>query len=821
MRLAFLWLCTGCILPAQVVVSGKAVDDNGLAVAGARIEVRSAQQSQPAVALSDPAGGFSFDLERPGDYQVRAEREGFFVFTAGSVTFLEGRNQLTIVLNHLQEFTESVEVTYSPPAIDPQQSSDRKQLNSMEILDVPYPAAHDLRKALPLFQGVVEDNAGRLHFNGGASDQTSFTLDGFNIADPVTGRFDSRVNIDSVRELELESSRFSVDKGRGSAGSLDIKTAMGDDRFRFSGTNFVPGVSTEKGLHINKWTPRFQVSGPIARGRAWFHNGFDTYYDKDLVYGLPAGEDATRSVTTSNLTRFQVNLTPANILTASVLLNYIDRYRNGLSFLEPVEATTNRRQNLYLGSIKDQIYFRGGALVELGFAETRSMTRDSPQGRQTYEILPWGKRGNYFADMTRHTTRRQWLASAVLPQFQAYGSHQLRVGVDAQQSAFSQLNQRHDYLVLRHDLSVARHVTFAGAGRLGKSNFELAQYAQDRWTPARDLLIETGLRADWDQLVRSVLLSPRVAVAWAPHQLADTKFSAGFGVFHDALTLGTLTQHQDQISLSTFYYPNGTVQRGPVETAFLVDERTIRAPRYQTFSLSVERRLPWDFYGKASYVRRSGRHGFTFINQLETFGGAAPEGGLYRLSNSRNDRYDAVELTVRRTFRGQFEWLAGYTRSSARSDAVIDYSLENPIFAPQGPGPVAWDTPSRLLTWGWAPFPGRVLPRLLAPLGRELNISYLVEYRTGFPFSLVNEEGILVGAPNSRRLPSYFSVNLHFEKKFRFLHYLWAWRFGLNNLTNNGNPNAVDNNVDSPTFLSYGRGQHRAFTVRLRFLGRK
>ena len=85
---------------------------------------------------------------------------------------------------------------------------------------------------------------------------------------------------------------------------------------------------------------------------------------------------------------------------------------------------------------------------------------------------------------------------------------------------------------------------------------------------------------------------------------------------------------------------------------------------------------------------------------------------------------------------------------------------------------------------------------------------------------MVNEEGFLYGNPDARRFPAYFDVNLHFERRFHALHYLWAWRFGLNNLTNNGNPNVVDNNIDSPTFLTYGRGQRRAFNVRLRFLGR-
>src|SRR5205814_6982704 len=124
------------------------------------------------------------------------------------------------------------------------------------------------------------------------------------------------------------------------------------------------------------------------------------------------------------------------------------------------------------------------------------------------------------------------------------------------------------------------------------------------------------------------------------------------------------------------------------------------------------------------------------------------------------DRYDAVELTVRRTFAGKFEWLAGYTRSSARSDAVVDYNLENPIFAAQAPGPLAWDTPNRFLTWGWLPVSERLLPPSFAFLLRETTMAYLAEYRTGFPFSVVNEENFLVGRPNEKRLPAYYNVNL-------------------------------------------------------------
>lgn len=799
------------LLQAEVRIDGRVKDENGVAVAGARIELRGG--GRPQAANSDKAGIFAFTLPEPGEYEVRAERQGFFLFT-GTITLREGSNDLAITINHLQEFAESIDVKYSPPAIDLQEPSDRKQLNSVEVIQVPYPAPHDLRNALPLLPNVVQDHEGRLHFSGGSTGQTNFQLDGFNLSDPVTGRFDARVNIDSVRTLELETGRFSAEKGRGSAGTLDIKTNRGDDRWRFGATNFFPGVSTQNGLHVNKWTPRATVSGPIARGRAWFHNGFDLFYDKDVVEGLPAGQNETRGATASNLTRLQVNLTPANILTGGFLANYVDAARHGLSFLDPVETTINQRQSFYMTTLKEQIYFGGGALLEAGFADSRSVNRQSPQGTETFQITPFGRRGNYFMDLNRHTNRQQWLANFWLPAFERRGAHQLKYGIDVQRSEFHETHARHDYVVLRNDLTVVRRVSFQGNPEVSRRNFEISQYLQDRWQIRDNLTIEAGLRNDWDQIVREVLWSPRLSAAWAPKGMRDTKFAAGYGVFHDTLSFGMISRHLDQVSYTTFFDPTGRVRNGPIPSSFYVDEGALRAPRYRTASVSAERKLPFEFYGKAALTRRSGGRGLAYTRDLA-------QGEIHRLQNIRRDRYDAFEVSLRRTFGGHFEWFGGYIRSSARTNAVVDYTVENPLFSPQQGGAFSWDAPHRFLTWGWAPVDHRLVPRRLRFLVGETNIAYLAEYRTGYPFSAVSEDGYIVGRPQSWRFPSYFNINLHFERRFRLLHYLWAWRFGFNNLTNNGNSNVVNNNADSPAFLAYGRGQPRAFSVRLRFLGKR
>ncbi len=806
------------VASGQATISGRVVDETGAAVTGARVELR-ADGAVSAVASSDAAGKFNLNAFAPGDYQVRAERQGFYVFQGRSQRFDAGPAQLTIILNHEQEFSDRIDVTASSPAIDPQQPSDHKELDNTEIESVPYPAPQDYRNALPLLNGVVQDNAGHAHFEGGDTNQTNYTLDGFNISDPVTGTLETRVNIETIQSMDVDASRFSAENGRGSAGVLDLKTKTGDDRWRFGGTNFIPGVSTDGGLHINKWTPRLEFSGPLAKGRAWFHTGLDAFYNLDVVHALPRGQNRTHGLTASDLSRFQVNLTRSNILTGSFLLNVADLNRQGLTFLNPAEATTNHRQSLYMSSLRDQAYFAGGALLDVGFADSRGILRDIPQGNSLFEITPYGNRGNYFVNSDRHFYRQQWVGNVFLPAHRLAGTHQLKFGLDLERESFHETIVRHAYEVLRNDNSVARYVQFIGAPFQNRKNLEAAQYIQDRWTPREGVLVEAGLRAEWNEIVRDLELAPRVAVAWAPGFLRNTKFSAGWGVYYDAISLGLVARHQDQVSLSTLFLPGGAT-RGPLETSFLVNESSLEVPSYQISSVSVERKLPFDFFGKAGYTHRAGSRGFTYV---PTDGAAvlASTDTVYQLRNARRDRYDAFDISIRRTFARQFEWFAGYTRSSARSNAALDYSLENPIFGLQAPGPFPWDAPHRFHMWGWAPLPNRLLPSFLRFVTHETTAAYLVEYRTGFPFSIVDEGGFLVGSPNSARLPGYFNINLHFERKFRALNYLWAWRFGFNNLTNNGNPNTVNNVFGSPTFLTYGRGQARAFSVRLRFLGRR
>jgi len=272
--------------------------------------------------------------------------------------------------------------------------------------------------------------------------------------------------------------------------------------------------------------------------------------------------------------------------------------------------------------------------------------------------------------------------------------------------------------------------------------------------------------------------------------------------------------------VSTYFYPDGSPSRGPALALYRIDNTNLASPRYHNWNLGIEQELPRQIQLRANVTRRRGSRGLTYVNGLqceciempsEFDGFVNPQfDAIYSLSGRRNDRYSAVEVTLRQPIRQQYEWLLSYTRSRARSNAVVDQSIDEPLLIDDNAGALPWDTPNRWLSWGYLPTPWR-----------KWAIAYLAEYRTGFPFSVQDTNGQLAGSVNSYRFPVFFELNLFLERRVAFHKQWWAVRAGFNNITNHRNPNVVNNVIGSPEFLNLYGGQSRAFNVRVRWLGKQ
>ena len=778
------------------------IDENGQPVEGAIITL--AQNGAPLFRGATDHLGRSALRAPAGTHVLRVEKQNYYAYEAPEFS-AKNAAELTITLHHVQEYHERVEVTDSAPEVDPAQTASSNQLTNRELFSLPYPTTRDFRQALPFIPRVLLDQNQQIHVAGAAGYELFHQLDGFDITQPVSGLLDMRLSPDAMRLVNVQDSRYSAEYGKGSGGVLQMETGMGDNHFRFSATNFTPGLSFKRGLTFENATPRFVFSGPIKKNRAWWFQDLDGEYDTNLNTDLPRGSDTNPLWRADSLSKAQVNVTQSNILTGSFLYNHEKDERVGLSEFTPVESTTDQHHDEWLAGLRDSATFSNQTLLETGIGVSEFRTDVLPRGALPSLLLPGGTTGSFFETSVQRARRVQGIANLYLLPRNWHGRHDVKVGADLDAIDYHQFFARNPILTLRPDRSLQRRTRFFGPPRYQKPNFESSAYAQDRWSPTDRMLLEYGLRGDWDEVLRDPVLSPRVATTYLLNRESLTKLSAGVGVVYDRTNLDLVTRPLQGIRLDQNYAPDGITSIGaPILTSFAANAAALEPPRFVNASVAVERMLPKATYLRIEVLEKRGRHGFDYVNLSPSPFVA----GRYLLTSGKNDRYDSVSITAHKKFAVNHELFGSYTHALARSNAVLDFSLDNPLFAQQTGGPLAWDSPNRLISWGWL------------PIGGQFDFAYSADWRTGFPFSVVNSDRALVGTPGELRFPDYFSLDLHVERRFHLHGYEFAARLGVNNATGRKNPAVVNNDIDSPQFLTFGAFQHRAFTARIRFLGR-
>jgi hypothetical protein len=781
------------------------LDENGVAVRGAHVQLE--HQGELKRCETDPAGHCEFRNVGLGATRLRVEKEGFYVFTLPTV---QASGTLEIVLTHQQEVRESVNVVESPPALDPARSVSEEQLSGIDILNIPYPNTRDYRYALEYIPGVVLDQNAQPHLAGSETYQTLVVLDGFNVTQPANGALLVRPSTDALRAVRAETSRIPAQYGKASGGVLAIETGIGDDHYRFAATNFVPSLQNKKGWTFDKVDPRFTVSGPLKRGKAWFFDGLDGEYDHLIIPDLPPHQDSDIFWRAGNLAKVQFNPGLHDIVSTSFLSSWQADEHLGFSTLAPPLTRPRDSENAFIASLKEQHMFTGEKLLEFGLGYDQYGLRQVPLGSASYVLTPTGAEGNYYLHARTRAERRQAIANFYFPR-RWHGRHDLLVGTDLDRLIYGQFFERSPISSVHSAQNLAPGETCHGlpagctlysaffGGKPGTIyNAEASAYLEDHWALLPRLMIAPGLRFDWDEIVRRPLVSPRVAATYMLDN--QTKLSAGAGVYYEATNLSLIAAPFAGEREDTFATPSGPKT---FLTSFTVDRSRLRAPQYFNWSVELERKLPAAIFLKTEFLERRGHDGFVYNRP----GGTRPTSFL--LENTRRDHYFAFKVDLRRSFHKGYLVSVSYTHSRARSNEVLDYSLDNLLISPQVPGLYPWDVPNRLLSWG------------ILPLKKGFDLGYSLETRTGFTFPTVNEQQQLVEPPGIHRFLEYFTLNLHLEKRFHALGSNWALRGGFDNLTNRQNAYVVNNIVGSPQFLRFSAFDRRAFTARIRFLGKK
>lgn len=499
-------------------------------------------------------------------------------------------------------------------------------------------------------------------------------------------------------------------------------------------------------------------------------------------------------------------------MSGGLLYNVYHSPYDGISPLVPQASTTDRNTIAWMPYLRDQQSFHKGALLDVGLDAVRISDGYEPHGDTQFEITPEMSEGSYFENETGHSQRMEGNAALYLPPQHWGGEHDVKAGIDVDHISFGENVTRAPVEYLREDGTLLRSSTFPATAPFTRNNVEAGVYVQDRWKPRGGLLVEPGLRLDWDEIIRSPLFSPRLAAVYSPAAAQGrTKISAGIGLYYEHTQLEYLTRALAGIRDDTYYESDGVTPTGaPVETSFSANYGSLHEARAVNWSAGVEQRLPASIYVKANYLHKRVTDEFTYVNQNTL----SPLYGNYMLTNGRRDSDYSAEIEARRSFAGGYTLFAAYTHSSARTNAAIDYVPTLSMLGPQQSGPLGWDTPNRVLSWGWLPIP-------LPQLKKRWDFVYTVDWRTGFPYTSVDDNSQVAGAAGSQRFPNYVAISPGLEWRFHFRHSYFGLRGVIENMTNSEDPLVVNNVVDSPQYGSFSEYLGRAFTARLRLISTK
>ena len=171
--------------------------------------------------------------------------------------------------------------------------------------------------------------------------------------------------------------------------------------------------------------------------------------------------------------------------------------------------------------------------------------------------------------------------------------------------------------------------------------------------------------------------------------------------------------------------------------------------------------------------------------------------------------YREVETSLHFTGGPGVDVNVSYVRSEARADlnafTVYFDTILAPVVGTNAYAPARADTPHRLLARGRAmPFQNWMF------LG-------VLDWRTGFPYSVVDEALDFVGPRNSERFPNYFRLDLGVEHRFKIGKYRPWIGVRADNALNSFLPADVQANRSSPAFGNFYNTEYREFRIRVRF----
>ena len=777
-------------IKGTVKVTTEASDAPPVLLVGARLTLVNRDLTEQFFKVdTDDAGNFIFVDLPAATFVLTVEADGLATVKR-EITLASGVG-LTVDIVMKATISEAVTIREEEGLLSAAETTTSSTVRSQTLTAVPL-RTENYQSAPTLTPGVVHGLDGADHQKGARAGQSAYTVNGVDLTDPVTGNLAFDIPLEAAANVTTEENPYSAVFGRLTGGATELETKGGGNKFKVGAARFFPTFRRIFTGPIDSFRPRVTFSGPIVRDRLFFLQSFEYRFTRTRVPSLASPVDQSMSEAFNSFTQIDLNINKTNSakLVAALFPQKV-RFA-GLNTFNPQPTTPNTKQRGLLVSIAEQAIFKDASFLSSTLSYKTFDLDIFGQGTRPLELLPEGNTGNYFADTRRRSQRFQWREIYYAHPFEFHGQHTLKLGGEIDHSRVTGVFRENSILIRREDKTLAQRIEFSPPARPSTSLSEYTAFAQDRWALNKKLTIDAGLRFDRDGLARQNAIAPRLSFSYLPLRNTATVIRGGFGLFYDRtpLSAGYFPQLSER-TVTTFAADGISITEGPHRYANIVAPR-LRNPRSVRASLQIDFPIASNLTGRIGYLQRSTTDDF-IVDPLDASGRRT-----LMLSNLGRSRYRELQLVGIYDNPRIGTWNATYVWSKASGDlnSIDNFLGDFPAFVvrPNEYGPQPFDAPHRFLAYGQL------------RLRYDINVSPLIEIRSGFPFSFVNERLDFIGPRNrAGRFPTFLSLAVQVTKGFAIPKVVP--RFGgrrarigaaVLNTTNHFNPTEVQNNITSP-----------------------
>lgn len=764
---------------------------------GMQVELRGPERTTVvARTMTDGAGQVTFPDVMPGRYVVAVSRPGFVNRESAVFTVRAGETAQVLLDTRLTFTPPDVEVRANAPSatnsVQPVSMSDMLSGNLFETAPV---QGDDFRSLLPLLPGVVRDANGRLRIRGGQPTTGALQVSSASLIDPSSGDFDLDLPAQSVESVEVLANPFAAEYGRFTTSITQIRTRSGTNEWEVSTGNLVPRI---RGMFrgIRGFEPRLSVRGPIRKDRLFFNQDLQFRYVATPVKSLP-DEPEVDLLSLDSFSRVDAVISPRHLLGGGVIIFPRELRHVTMNTFRPEETTPDINQSGVAIGLVDRFAIWTNLVVETTLSVRKFEVDINTENTAPMIYAPASQRGGYFNDQERNVTSFQWVQAFSLAMDNWHGEHVFKFGTDVQRSSYDGESVSRPVEIRRDDGSLSERIDFAGATTQSVKGTEIAVFAQDRWRLNPRLTFEFGLRLDRDAVIEGVNWSPRGGAAFSVLPEGRGILRGGFGKFVQRTPLN--------IDAFTSFEPRTVARFGPGGSL-------LGAPLTYTHRVLDPLQTPEAYVGNLEWDQRFGRRillklaGLIRHSSHEYIVNPDQASRELILSSSGKSRYRELESTVRYLGGSRRDLTFSYVLASSTTD-LNGYdqfygNFRNPIIRANERGPSSADVPHRLLIRGTVGLPW------------QLDLAPVLEVRSGFPWSAVNEFQDFVGERNrSGRLPAVTTLDLSIARPWQFRKYRFRAGIRAYNLLGKSAHRDIQTNVASPFYGTAYNPIERSFGI--------